>query len=93
MDVAYQVSLITGAARDYQEGLMSLQTLIHKVEGLLAVTEERALARELSDAICDLEDVNAHAGMPDYDFEARGKLIVERAVRQIIAKTESYLAK
>jgi hypothetical protein len=90
MDVAYQISLITGAARDYQDGLMSLQTLIHKAEGLVAVIEDDALEGELSDALFALESVNAHLHMPGYDFEARGKSIVDRAVKEIIAKTESY---
>jgi hypothetical protein len=90
MDVAYQISLITGAAKDYQAGLMSLQTLIHQVEGLVAVIEDDALDRELSDPWFALESVNAHLHMPGYDFEAQGRSIVDRAVEEIIAKTESY---
>jgi len=90
MDVAYQISLITGAAKDYQDGLMSLHTLIHKVEGLLAVIEDDALSDKLSDAVFALEVVNAHADISGYDFEANGRSIVERAVQEIIAKTEAY---
>lgn len=90
MDKAFQISLLIGAARDYQDGLMSLQTLIHKIEGLLAVTEEHALAREISNSVCDLEVVNAHIDMADYDFEADGRPVVERAVKDIIAKAEPY---
>lgn len=93
MDIAYQISLITGAAKDYQDGLMSLQTLIHKVEGLLAVIEDEALSGELSDALFALEDVNAHTDMAGYDFEANGRPIVESAVREIIAKTQSNFPK
>jgi hypothetical protein len=44
IDKPHQVSLMLGAARDYQEGLMSLQTLIWKIEGLLNVIEDEALA-------------------------------------------------
>jgi hypothetical protein len=91
MDVAYQIGLITGAARDYQSSLMSLQALIHKIEGLLAVIEDTNLSRELEDALFALEYVNAHTFMADYDFEAEGKEAVDRAVNEIIAKTELYI--
>jgi hypothetical protein len=90
MDVAYQVTLITGAATDYQDGLMSLQTLIHKVEGRVAVIEDDALERSLSDALFALESINAHTLLPGNDFDAHGKSVVDRAVKDIVAKTESH---
>lgn len=79
-----------GAARDYQEGLMSLQTLIWKIEGLLDVIEDEALSDQLSNALFDLEYVNAHTCMAGYDFETEGRSTVDRAVNEIIAKTEPY---
>ena|SRR5947209_2388915 len=93
MDIPHQIGLITGAAKDYQDGLMSLETLVHKVEGLLGVIEDDRLSEELSDDLFDLEDINAHTSMEDYNFEAEGKSVVDRAVKEIILKTESYLAR
>jgi len=90
IDKPHQLTLLLDAARDYQRGLMSLQMLIHEVEGLLAVIEDGSLSSELSDALFALEYVNAHAGMADYDFETEGRSTVENAVREIIAKTETY---
>ena len=56
----------------------------------MAVIEDTALSRELADALFALEYANAHTFMADYDFEAKGKLAVDRAVSEIIAKTETY---
>jgi hypothetical protein len=64
--------------------------LIHKVEGILAILDGHALEDEISDAKFFIEDVNAHTHMAGYDFQASGKPIVERAVQEIIAKTEPY---
>jgi len=91
MNVAHQIGLISGAATDYQNGLMPLQMLIHRIEGILAVLDGHELEDEISDALFALEDVNAHTYMPDYDFEARGKATVDRAVQEIIAKSRTYL--
>lgn len=91
MDVAHQIGLIAGAAKDYQDGLMSLQTLIHRVEGILAILEGHPLEDKIANAMFSLEDVNAHTYMPGYDFEAGGKSVVDRAVQEIIVKVEPYL--
>lgn len=88
IDKPHQINLMLGAARDYQDGLMSLQTLVWKVEGLLNVIEDDALSDELSDALSTLEEINAYSYTADYDFEAEGKSAVDRAVKEIIAKTE-----
>lgn len=90
IDKPHQVGLMLGAAKDYQDGLMSLQTLIWKIEGLLNIIEDDALSDQLSGALFALEDVNAHTCMTDYDFEARGRSVVDRAVKEIIAKIEAY---
>jgi hypothetical protein len=90
IDKPHQIKLMLGAARDYQDGLMSLQTLIWKIEGLLDVIEDEALSDDLSDGLFALEEINAYTYMPGYDFEARGRSVVDRAVKEIIAKTESY---
>jgi hypothetical protein len=90
MDIAHQIGLIAGAAKDYQNGLMSLQTLIHRVEGILAVLDGHALEGEISDALFSLEDVNAHTYIAGYDFAANGRSIVDSAVKEIIAKSEPY---
>jgi len=42
IDKARQIRLMLGAAEDYQSGVMSLQTLIWNLEGLLNVIEDRA---------------------------------------------------
>jgi hypothetical protein len=91
MDIAHQISLIEGAARDYQDGLMPLQMLVHRVEGILAILDGHAVEDEIGDALFALEDVNAHTYMPDYDFATKGRSIVDRAVEEIIAKTQKYL--
>jgi hypothetical protein len=57
---------------------------------LLDVIEDRALSSELSDALFNLEEINAYTYMADYDFEASGRSVVDRAVNEIIAKTETY---
>jgi hypothetical protein len=90
IDKPYQIKLMLGAAKDYQEGLMSLQTLIWKIEGLANIIEDEALSDKLSDALFVLEEINAYTYMPDYDFEARGKTIVDRAINEIIDKVGSY---
>jgi hypothetical protein len=90
IDKSHQVKLMLGAARDYRDGLMSLQTLIWKIEGLLNIIEDDALNEELSDSLFALEEINAYTFMANYDFETRGKSVVDRAVNEIIAKTEQH---
>lgn len=90
IDKPRQIDLILGAAKDYQDGLMSLQTLIGKIGGLLNIIEDVALSDQLSDTLFALEDVNAHTGMADYDLEVRGKPIVDRTVKEIMATIEAY---
>jgi hypothetical protein len=90
IDKPHQINLMIGAARDYQDGLMSLQTLIWKIEGLLSVIDDNALSRELSDALFALEEINAYTYTADYDFESEGKSIVDRAVKEIVARIETY---
>ena len=55
IDKLYQLKLLLGAVEDYQNGLMSLQTLIWKVEGLLNIIESKELKRELQDPLFTLE--------------------------------------
>ncbi len=69
---------------------MPLQTLIHRIEGILAILEGHAVEDEIADALFALEDVNARTYMPDYDFETKGRSIVDRAVEEIITKTQKY---
>ena len=90
IDKPHQINLLLGAARDYQDGLMSLQTLTWKTEGLLNIIEDGALSRQLSDALFVLEEINAYTYTADYDFESEGKPIVDRAVKEIIAKIETH---
>jgi hypothetical protein len=79
-----------GAAKDYQNGMMSLGMLISKVEGLLSVIEDDALSDKLSNALFALEEIHAYTTLGDYDFETRGRAVVDRAVNEIVARTESY---
>ena len=39
---AHQVNLMSGALKDYQEGLMSLGMLIQKVEGILEIMQDQS---------------------------------------------------
>jgi len=90
MDTTRQIELMIGAVEDYQHNLMSLQTLIWKIEGIPAVVEDDTLSDELSDAVFALEDVNAHLDMPNYDFESKGRPLVDRAICDILAKAAAH---
>jgi hypothetical protein len=94
IDRARQIHLMLGAIKDYQDGLMSLQTLIWKLEGLLNVIEDRDLSGELDDNMCLLEEINAYTyADKDYDFESEGKPLVDRTVDEIVARVEPYLSR
>jgi hypothetical protein len=71
IDKSHQINLMVGAAKDYQDGLMSLQTLIWKVEGLLSIIEDDDLSAALSEALFSLEEINAYTYIAGYDFEAQ----------------------
>ena len=91
IDKARQVRLMLGAIEDYQADLMSLQTLIWKLNGLLDVIDDQELSDELEDNMCLLEEINAYTyADKDYNFESEGKPLVDRAVAEIVAKTEPY---
>jgi hypothetical protein len=93
IDRVHQVGLMRGAIEDYQNGLMSLPILVSKIEGLLSVVDDKTLWDELFDAFFDLEQVNASSSIAGYDYEKYGRAIVERATREIMTKTELYLAR
>ena len=94
IDKLYQLKLLLGAVEDYQNGLMSLQTLIWKVEGLLNIIESKELKRELQDPLFTLEEINAYVQVGDgYDFQSEGKPIVDRAVFEIVERARPYLSR
>jgi hypothetical protein len=93
MDKAHQLELLSGAARDYQDGLMSLGILIQKIEGVLEVLNDRTLKDQLFSALLALEEVYARTRIGDFDYNKYGKAVVDRAVDEIISKTESYSAR
>jgi hypothetical protein len=93
IDKPHQIKLLLGAAEDYQHGLMSLQTLIWKIEGLLNVIDDDILSDELSDALFTLEEINAYTYTDGYDFEVNGRSVVDRALRGIIATIELHVPK
>jgi hypothetical protein len=90
IDKPYQIGLMRGAIKDYQDGLMPLDTLIAKIEGLLSVIDDKALWDDVFNDFLDLEQINASSYSPDYDFEKHGRQIVQQALGEILAKTESY---
>ena len=90
IDKVYQVRLMRGAIEDYQNRLMSLDILVSKIEGLLSVIDDKALWDQVFDAFFDLEQVNASSCTAGYDFERYGRPVVERAIEEILAKTETY---
>ena len=92
IDKAYQLSLMRGAIEDYQNGLMALDVLVSKIEGLLSVIDDRALWDKVFDAFFDLEQVSASSCVAGYDYEKYGRPVVERAIKEIIAKIEPYLS-
>jgi hypothetical protein len=92
MDKAHQMNLLLGAAKDYQNGLISLGNLIATIVGLLSILEDQVLSDQLFRACFTLEEINAYTFIGDYDFETKGKPIVDRAVNEIIAKVGSYPA-
>jgi hypothetical protein len=94
IDKARQVRLMLGAIEDYQANLMSLQTLIWKLNGLLDIIVDQELSDELGDNMCLLEEINGYTYEgEDYDFESDGKPLVDRAVMEIVAKTEPYASR
>jgi len=93
MDTVRQIELMIGAVEDYQNKLMPLQNLIWRIEGILAVLEEDSLSDGLSDAVFALEDVNAHLDMPNYDFESKGRPLVDGAISDILAKVAAHLSR
>jgi hypothetical protein len=94
IDKARQVRLMLGAIEDYQADLMSLQTLIWKLNGLLNIIDDQELSDELDANMCLLEEINAYTyADKDYNFESEGKPLVDRAVVEIGAKTEPYASR
>lgn len=91
IDKARQVRLMLGAIEDYRADLMSLQSLIWKLNGLLDVIDDHELSKELEDNMCLLEEINAYTHADkDYNFDSEGKPLVDRAVVEIVAKTKPY---
>jgi hypothetical protein len=94
IDKAHQIRLLLGAIEDYQSGLMSLQALIWKTSGLLDVIDDQELNDDVDDSMTILEEINAYThAEKDYDFASNGKPLVDRAVAEIVAKTEPYLSR
>ena len=90
IDKPHQIHLMLGAARDYQEGLVSLHMLIDKISGLENIIEDDALSDLLYEPLWDLEQVNARIITTAREIDEREKSIVDRTVAEIIAKVESY---
>jgi hypothetical protein len=94
IDRARQIQLMLGAVTDYQDGLVSLQTLIWKLNGLLDVIDDQELSDEVDENMCLLEEINAYTcADKDYDFVSEGKPLVDRAVAEIVAKAEPYASR
>jgi len=88
IDKVHQIGLMRGAIEDYHNGLMTLAVLVSKIDGLLSVIDDKVLWDKLFDAFCDLEQVNASSQISGYDYEQYGRPVVDRALREIIAKTD-----
>jgi hypothetical protein len=89
MDKARQMNLMLGAAKDYQNGLISLGTLIEKIVGLLSILEDQALNDQLLNACLALEQIYADTCLGDFESEKNGRSVIERAVNEIIEKIGS----
>lgn len=83
---------MSGAARDYQDGLISLGVLIQKIEGILEMLGDRTLKDEIFGEFLALEEVYARTRAGDFDFERDGKHVVDRAAKDLISKLEYYSA-
>jgi hypothetical protein len=93
MDKRHQLSLMRGALEDYRDNLMSLGTLIQKIEGILEIIQDQSFKDGVFDSLLALEEVYARTRIGEFDFENDGKPVVDRAVEQILSKTECYPVK
>jgi hypothetical protein len=90
---ARQINLLLGAARDYQNGLIPLGRLIYVLEGILAVLDDQELYDLLGDDFFTLEQIYADMCNEGRALDEAKRPVVDRAVIDVIAKAEMYLAK
>jgi hypothetical protein len=90
---ARQINLLLGAGRDYQAGLISLDRLIYVIEGIVAVLDDDALYDLLDGERSALELVYADMCNEGRPIDEAERPVVDRAVTDVIAKAEMYLAK
>ena len=93
MDKTQQASLMQGALRDYQDGLMSLGTLVQKIEGIVEIIQDQHFKDSIFDSIIALEEVYARTRIGDFDFDKDGRLVVDRAVQHILSTVVTYTAR
>src|ERR1700743_422825 len=89
---ARQINLLLGTARDYQNDRLPLGRLINVIEGIGSIMNDRALSVLLDEERSDLEQVYAGLCNGDPHSGDMDRSTVDRAVRHIIAKAETYLA-
>jgi len=92
MDRKHQMGLLLGTVRDYQNGLMPLGMLVGKVEGILDIVQDRAIKDNFFDVLLVLEEVYARIQNENFDFEKDGRPVVDRALKEMLTKTEAFLA-
>jgi len=92
MDRKHQMGLLLGTVRDYQNGLMPLGMLVDKVEGILDIVQDRAIKDNFFDVLLVLEEVYARIQNENFDFEKDGRPVVDRALKEMLTKTEAFLA-
>lgn len=92
MDKKYQMGLLSGAVRDYQDGLIPLGMLVGKVEGILNIIQDEMMKDRLFNAMLALEEVYARLQYKGFDFEKDGRPIVDRALKETLTQAEAFLA-
>jgi hypothetical protein len=89
MDRAHQIGSLTGAAQEYQNGLLSLGDFLHILNGLLGVLEDQALGDQISESRYALEEIHGVVVTGYGEFDEDARTIVDRAVADIITKARA----
>ena len=91
MDAKYQMGLLLGAIRDYQDGVMPLGMLVDKVEGILNVIQDKMIKDSFFNTLLALEEVYARLQDKSFEFEKDGMPVVDRALKEMLTKAKTFL--
>jgi hypothetical protein len=86
MDKTYHIGLMVTAIQNYLKGTVTLGGLLHEIEEITDIVDEELFKDLIFDEFVDLHEIYAYTAIGNFDFDRRGRHVVDQALVSILDK-------